>query len=394
MKSNNIPQTIAGILLFIVMVVTSACSDEPDYMPKLEIHEVHFTDNTDFQPWEPEVINVDDTEQTIRLTAQNHEDYDLKMAHYSVGEWDDEKQDWAFAWDSSYGNAHGTYYHISTDESDRKFAFIIKLKTNDTDKDRKLRIHVMFEHDDYVPFGLIEIVQAASPDTKPFVLTAKYKGSIYTTTAQHDSDGNFVFFNEAYKKLMDEIDSNPSAQMAILNDSTVYYYDDDDILSNAIYSDIQSIMPSKYPNRNLSTRANGFENIGSDDLGYMALYDNDNFNGKMFNYGLTNFHFTCNLQDLKIFGLNDKITSIAIAYNGDDPIVCTVLTIWEDTDYNFKDNDRKKHRISLIASQNSRRVTCPDLKKIKKIGSSKSWNDCISSVSLHFGYIDRLLKDY
>lgn len=54
-------------------------------------------------------------------------------------------------------------------------------------------------------------------------------------------------------------------------------------------------------------------------------------------------------------------------------------------DYSFEDSDEN------ITQINSDRIS----ELIGHvIGSSKSWNDCISSFSMHFGYIDRLLKDY
>lgn len=192
---------------------------------------------------------------------------------------------------------------------------------------------------------------------------------------------------------MKEIDIDSSIQMVIMDDSTIHYYDSEDINNNLPYEDIQSLSINNSASF-LSTRADGFEYQENEDLGYMAIYDNDHFAGKMHYKGLTNFHFTYNIPSLKPMGLNDKITSIAIGYNGNDPIVCTVLTIWDDTDYNHGDDNRNKHRISIVASQNSPKVSLPDLKQIKKIGSSKSWNDCISCFSLHFGYIDRFLLDY
>ncbi|MFS6554639.1 hypothetical protein VPJ68_03895, partial [Parabacteroides distasonis] len=57
--------------------------------------------------------------------------------------------------------------------------------------------------------------------------------------------------------------------------------------------------------------------------------------------GLDNFHFTWNLPNLKPYGMNDKITSIAVGYKGYDKGVCSVLTVWDDADYNSGDDYRK-----------------------------------------------------
>lgn len=107
--------------------------------------------------------------------------------------------------------------------------------------------------------------------------------------------------------------------------------------------------------------------------------------------GLNKFE-DCNKMSNK--NLNDKVSSLAVSYNGTNKDVCAVLTIWEDSDYNNGDNDRTKHRISVIATYDQRKVMYPDLKKIKCIGSSNSWNDRISSLSFHFGYVDSQWKNY
>ena len=92
--------------------------------------------------------------------------------------------------------------------------------------------------------------------------------------------------------------------------------------------------------------------------------------------------------------LNGKVSSLAVAYNGDNAEICAVLTVWEDSYFNFGDYDRTKHRISFIASKATPHISWPSLKKIKCMGSSNSWNDRISSFSFHFGYYGRGLKDY
>ena len=92
--------------------------------------------------------------------------------------------------------------------------------------------------------------------------------------------------------------------------------------------------------------------------------------------------------------LNDKVTSLVVAYDGDDDEVCAVLTVWEVIHYNYGDNDRTKHRLSFVASYESPRVMRDNLKNIKCIGSGDSWNDRISSYSFYFGNYARKLKDY
>lgn len=144
-----------------------------------------------------------------------------------------------------------------------------------------------------------------------------------------------------------------------------------------------------------ATRAGDpFQWQSSNALGYCALFDDSNYTDTYMYYnllGLNKFE-DCNKMSNK--NLNDKVSSLAVSYNGTNKDVCAVLTIWEDSDYNNGDNDRTKHRISVIATYDQRKVMYPDLKKIKCIGSSNSWNDRISSLSFHFGYVDSQWKNY
>lgn len=272
------------------------------------------------------------------------------------------------------------------------------LDRNNTGKQRELMLIIVSDQG-YDPInhtaiaGKVRIIQ--DPETEnygTFSLKAKYKDKLYTTEAEFDSDGNYVFHNSEYADLMNRIDADPTVQMVIFDNNTINYYDDQDISRNKIYQDILSL--EQKPADESQTRGSGFEDFDSSYLGYVSLHDNDHFGGKKLSKGLTNFHFTWNLPNLKDYGMNDKVTSIAAAFNHDSPLICTVLTIWDDADFNHGDNYRKKHRLSVIASKFAPRVTLDDLKKIKKIGSSKSWNDCISSISFHFGYLDTPLLDY
>ena len=376
------------------LALTCACSNDDVIKGEITARKLvyAFTD-TPGSVSNSETMAVSSSEQEFSLSVKSLMETGVQIPDklfLSVSEWDNDKNDWEPVLSGNTTEVNGSFFRVSTESADGKAIIKVSLDANLSSTDRRICIFAESSPvGSYIPYGEITIIQeSASGSTKCFEMKAKYKGITYVTSAELDENGNFIFHNEEYEKIMDEIDSNPSSQMVILDDSTIYYYDQNDILSGNIYSDIQSLQQCDNDNSVLSTRADGFENIADEDLGYMALYDNDHFKGKMHYRGLANFHFTYNIPNIKPLDLNDKITSIAVGYQGSDPIVCTVLTVWDDTDYNFGDDDRNKHRISIIASQNSPRVSCPDLKKIKKIGSSKSWNDCISCFSLHFGYID------
>ncbi len=293
-------------------------------------------------------------------------------------------------------------YHIWTDHENGEPVIKINLMKNDTGSTRHIGMHIIsypgqsevikIDKENYVvTYGAyVEIIQLPiEEEPETFSLKAQYKGREYQTEASLDEEGNLIFANPEYTELMQTIDATPGMEMMVLDSETFYYYDADDINNNMPYHDIMALKPGAQ-----TTRATGFEDFEYDHLGYVALYDNDHFEGKHISKGLDNFHFTWNLPNLKEYDMNDKVTSIAAVFNSDDPLVCTVLTIWDDSDYNYGDKYRSKHRISIVACSQAPFVAVEDLKKVKKIGSSKSWNDCISSISFHFGYIDRLLLDY
>lgn len=128
--------------------------------------------------------------------------------------------------------------------------------------------------------------------------------------------------------------------------------------------------------------------------GYVALFDDNGFADTSINFNLYNLYQSVDIPNMKEYGLNDKVSSIALGYNGNNSNVCTVLTVWEDSDYNHGDIGRKKHRLHFLASGLTRMLQIPDLRKVICHGSSSNWNDRISSMSLHFGYVDASYINY
>lgn len=143
------------------------------------------------------------------------------------------------------------------------------------------------------------------------------------------------------------------------------------------------------------TRAdNPFSSWDKNASGYCALFDDTDFKDTSRHMNLYNFDDYVDINSLQSIGLNDKVSSLVVGYKGNNPNVCTVLTVWEDTDYNHGDKGRRKHRISFIASMRTPYLKIPNLKTVMCTGSSASWNDRISSMSLHFGYVDSSLINY
>ena len=333
-------------------------------------------------------MRVNGSAQTITLTLTSRLDQKNSMPdEYSVNVYQlsGDFQKWIETDTSS------SYYSISTFKDNETPGIKIELKENSTGEDRTIRLII----ESNIGYGIVDLTQQSfSTTTYSFFSKAKYKGRIYTSDAKTTVSGDIIYFDPEYACLMEKIDTMENITMMIMEDSTIFYYDKEDMKANKPYEDIISLDNSVEQYFGAATRADGFEYDDPTYLGYIAIFDNDHFKGSKITKGLTNFHLSYSLQDLKQYSMNDKVTSIAVSYNSQDPLVCSVLTIWEDTNYNYGDDNRSKHRISIIASKNSPKTAIPDLKKIKRIGSSKSWNDCISSISFHFGYIDRLLLDY
>lgn len=378
-----------------IIIFSASCSHDDERYHYSAIHCLRFTDNEDFVYLQPEQIIVDSSSQTITLTLKGVVFIDPiptpTKYRITVDKWDDDKERW-----ETSPNEYADFYNVYIKNDNDETVVYIELKENLCEFDRKIRLDIDpgLVIGNYFPYGLVDITQLPSKkESDVFCMKAKYKGRLYSTEAEIDPNGDLSFLDPEYASLMKEIDSMDYIKMFVLDNETTYYYDREDIQTNQVYNDILSLEASNN-NRGISTRADGFEYDDPSYLGYFAIFDNDHFKGSNITKGLTNFHYTHNLQDLKSFSMNDKVTSIAVGYNSDDDLVCSVLTIWEDTDYNYYDDNRSKHRISIIASKNSPKISIPDLKKIKRIGSSKSWNDCISSISFHFGYVDRLLLDY
>jgi len=399
MKQYILPLNKTAIICAIVIMIgtISGCSKEEKYIEPIMLikYALCFTENPDIEN-EMETVYAGPQEQTMTLRIISLLDESLPMPErlgLYIHEWNDESN--SYNEDPLGTNTPEDFYHISTVKEDGVPVIKVELSANNTSADRRVKIEVNAYDHRILLTGCIEIIQSANDQAnQSFTLKAKYKGKIYTTEAEIDNNGDFVIFDEEYKQLMEHIDESPNVQMVIMEDSIIHYYDTEDIVNNEPLSDLKKTACADTYSHYPSTRTTGFEKMTGDDLGYMAMYVHDNFRGDMHYKGLTNYHFTYNILNLKSIDLNDKITSIALGYNGSDPIVCTVLTIWDDADFNHGDDKRSKHRISIVASQNNRRVTVPNLKRIKKIGSSKSWNDCLSCFSLHFGYIDRFLIDY
>lgn len=275
----------------------------------------------------------------------------------------------------------------------------INVKQNDTDKYRAMRIIVAVKNGNTYKSAQVVVGQKAKPDTEPFEVKIRYKGQLYVSQAHLDMDEKIVYANPAVEKLMMELSKREGIETIVMDDEVVNFFDVDDVEAQPA---IKAMMTAVDASRSFCLRddiplgrANdGFNYMASNALGYCALFDDNTFRDSYRDRSLFDYHEVYDEPYLRDAGLNDKVSSLAVAYQGKDPDVCAVLTVWEDSYFNYQDNDRTKHRVSFVASHKVPKLTCHNLKSIPCINSGNSWNDRISSFSFHFGYYGKYLKDY
>lgn len=292
--------------------------------------------------------------------------------------------------------------HISDVEQDGKKLVKLDFDENDTDEIRGIRVWIKTPgNNDSVAdfFGFCDVFQLPKDDVGINKIKIRYRGEIHES-GYHYNEGTLVFHDDKFSKLLDQLHSDENIGMIILDSEIVDYYDLDDENFMNFTQELDRSVPADTPvilrDDLIMTRAanDGFQFMNSGDLGYFAMFDDSDYTGQNLHTVVTNFHNSYNLPNLSGYDMNDKISSLAVGYNGSDPKVCAVLTIWDDADYNYGDNDRKKHRISIVASHRNPKVARNNLKTIRCINSSDNWNDRISCISCHFGYYDRSLLDY
>lgn len=283
---------------------------------------------------------------------------------------------------------------------------LIKLKENDTQEDRTFGLDISHTRgrpgdDNYkIFYGWLRVTQKGRPDMEPFEMKIRFKDKVYSTEAHLNEQEELVILNPEFADAMKRIEALDDIEAVVQEEGIVDYYDAADMVVSPALSRLRERVDSQSPCNilpyQISTRAaDGFRFMPSSALGYFAMFDYLDFEVSTFVSGdFTSFDDVMDIDDTGTKSLNEKISSVAIAYNGDNSDICAVLTVWEDKYFNYGDNDRKKHRISFIASRNTPRISWPSLKNIKCIGSSHTWNDRISSFSFHFAYYDRPLKDY
>ncbi len=217
--------------------------------------------------------------------------------------------------------------------------------------------------------------------------------------ARLNIEEEIVMESPEFIETINRIEAMEDIEAIVQEDGIVDYFDASDMEAKPALARLRqkidastrcNILPLEAPTR----AKDAFRFMTADALGYYGLFDDEGFTDSCYGSNLTDLNEVKDIDYMRDIGLNDKVSSLAVAYNGDNPELCAVLTVWEDSYFNNGDNDRTKHRISFIASTYTPRILWSSLKKIKCMGSSNSWNDRISSFSFHFGYYGRQLKPY
>lgn len=279
----------------------------------------------------------------------------------------------------------------------------IKVKSNDTEKERRARITVWKpDGKDYGRYGEIIIIQLPEEkedDNAPFEVQVRYKGKLYSSIATLDDNDKLVYESMELDSLMESLMNRKDLDVVVTESGIMNIFDSGDAEALDAITDMRTCVAPGTPcgivEPMVYSRAkNGFEEMNNSCPGFFAVFDDKTYDNSHLSQNLENFDDRFDIINLKGFDLNDKISSLTVGYNGTNEDVCAVLTVWEDTYFNFEDYDRTKHRVSFIATYENRRVALENLRSIQCINSRNTWNDRISSLSFHFGYYNNYWKDY
>lgn len=268
----NLSLKFSFACIFAMLMFFTGCSNEDesnlykgskDNPDRIGVQGMVLTDGiTEAQLGNPEEIHCNADAQTITLRAVSmylpEYPYPTELK-FKMWEWNEERGDFYEGLPNST-NQPDDFYHASEEMENGEPVVKISLKRNDTGKTRKVMVWVFSNrmYGTLTIFGYVIIYQEPeSGEAQPFSLKAKFKDKIYTTEAEIDAEGNYIFHNPEYAQLMKDIDEMPDVNMVLLDNSTIYYYDREDILDNKPYYDAIAVNEGAQP----TTRATGFEDF-------------------------------------------------------------------------------------------------------------------------------------
>ena len=281
-----------------------------------------------------------------------------------------------------------------------KDVLMINVSANDTGKYRAARVFIGEDAKDYYNSGEVIIAQSGDTSSEKFTVRVKYKGVEYSSDAHLNENNEIVYENEVLDSLINYLSNREGVETIITENNVVNFYDSNDIeVKPGLKSLIKKIDESAVKNKGfidlpLSRGNDGYQFIQSGVYGYCALFDDSGFSDTSIYYNGKSYDDYYDVPELSSYKLNDKVTSIALQYSGLDITACAVLTAWEDSNFNYDDNSRTKHRISFVASYSNKKVSWTNLKSVPCLNSKNSWNDRISSISFYFGIYNQNLNNY
>lgn len=249
--------------------------------------------------------------------------------------------------------------------------------------------------------GVFTIMQKGLEEKEgPFEVKVRYKGQIHSSMATLDEQEKLVYEDADFAVFMEDLSNRSGIEAIARENGIIDYYDNDDVEAvSAIRRmmdpiETSSIIEPRW--RTFATRsdANPYRYMNANALAYCALFDDKGYKDTHIYQNFTSLTQFYDQERMQNIGLNDKVTSLAVAYNGNDSTICAVLTVWEDTNYNHGDNNRTKHRMNFVASYYSPTMGWRNLKQVPCLTGNDTWNDRISSISFHFGHYGSYLIPY
>ena len=281
----------------------------------------------------------------------------------------------------------------------------VKVKSNSDEQPRAVRIMVWATKDgnDNYEFTSNEIYiwqKGKEEKEGPFEVKVRYKGQLHSSMATLDENEHIVYEDADFAAFMEKLAQRGGIEAIARENGIIDYYDSDDVEAVAAIRRMMepinafSAIEPRWCSFATRSDANPYRYMNANALAYCALFDDKGYKDTHIHQNFMNLTDYYDQERMKNVGLNDKVTSLAVAYNGNDSTICAVLTVWEDTDYNHGDNNRTKHRMSFVASYNNPTMGWRNLKYVPCLTGGDSWNDRISSISFHFGHYGSYLKDY
>lgn len=248
------------------------------------------------------------------------------------------------------------------------------------------------EQNDFVNIDENQEIQTKSVvenDVETFNLHAIYKDQHYYSKCEIRNDSIFVLDNKL-AALQDSLEKLPEFTVLRVQSGVEEYFDSrEDFLAKYGVRDLkEQDMTAGVDRSNMaSSRAVKIANA--------RLFDDTNAGGKVLDLDIVSDPYkVISYPKLKDQGMNDKTSCLVVNYNYSDPDACSLLCVWENSNYNQNDMETTKHFTYFMANINNHTHWEWNLKQVKCYNAHDSWNDRISSCKLYIGYLDQLPKIY